>query len=248
MDAARTWRRSAGRHQKIASLKYHNALKCHPSLGGDFAVSPRRDSAGTAPVRQRTQVRESRLGLLFLRFNMSTHQRRDERGWLLPSHSELPDFEEVRRLFVYSKITGLFERRITIGQRAKEGTVAGFMDSGRVYVRFRGKKVAAHRLAWLYVTSVWPRGEIDHINGDPTDNRFQNLRDVCRSTNMENQRLPRSDNKIGVLGVRLKQSGFFEARIWVKGKSIQLGLYKTAEEAHKIYVNAKRRLHQGCTI
>lgn len=46
----------------------------------------------------------------------------------------------------------------------------------------------AHRLVWLYMTGKWPENQIDHDNGDATDNRWVNLDDVTRSKNGMNQK------------------------------------------------------------
>lgn len=62
------------------------------------------------------------------------------------------------------------------------------------------KKYYAHRLAWLYMTGEWPEGDIDHINGQRNDNRWENLREVNRSENLKNAKR-RYDNKTGVTGV-----------------------------------------------
>lgn len=58
---------------------------------------------------------------------------------------------------------------------------------GHMLVRVSGKMYKLHRLAWLYMTGSWPRCHIDHIDGDPTNNRWSNLRDVTRSQNLRNQ-------------------------------------------------------------
>lgn len=47
----------------------------------------------------------------------------------------------------------------------------------------------AHRVAWILSTGSWPDNHIDHINGDPSDNRLENLRDVTRYGNMRNTRI-----------------------------------------------------------
>ena len=56
-------------------------------------------------------------------------------------------------------------------------------------VSFKGKQYLGHRLAWYLHTGDWPEGEIDHINRDPGDNRWENLRDVSRSDNMLNAKV-----------------------------------------------------------
>lgn len=92
----------------------------------------------------------------------------------------------LRELFEYSPDTGVFTRKVGVKGYAA-GSVAG-TDNGHGYIRIRvdGVFYLAHRLAWLYVTGGWPNGEIDHRDRDRSNNRFENLRDVDRSTNLIN--------------------------------------------------------------
>ena len=155
---------------------------------------------------------------------------------------------EARRLFTYDKNTGLFIRRVRSGMRGKVGVVAGRADQGYIRLRVLGGSYAAHRLAWAWEGGAEPKGQIDHINGDRADNRIKNLRDVDVPTNRENQRNARADNSLGVQGVRRRPTGRYEARLWVEGRSIQLGTFLSAEAASAAYVAEKRNRHRGCTI
>ena len=155
---------------------------------------------------------------------------------------------EAKRLFTYDADTGLFIRRVRSGMKGKVGLVAGKADQGYVRLRVLGKSFAAHRLAWAWETGAEPSGQIDHINGDRSDNRVENLRDVDAKTNQENLRRAKADNALGVLGVRLRPTGRYEARLRVDGKPIQIGTFLSSEDAHAAYLAAKRRLHGGCTI
>ena len=87
----------------------------------------------------------------------------------------------------------------------------------------------AHRLAWFMHYGEWPKDEIDHINGDATDNRIENLRDVSTKENGRNKSI-HVNNTTGVTGVS-KRNGKFRATIKVDGKSKELGLYDTLEAA-----------------
>jgi hypothetical protein len=104
----------------------------------------------------------------------------------------------------------------------------------------------AHRLAWFYVHGVWPPVLIDHINGKRSDNRIVNLRLADWRLNMENKRRE-SYNSTGLLGVKPNGKGF-AARIGSRGVEHHLGTFRTPEEAHAAYVEAKRRLHKGGTL
>jgi hypothetical protein len=109
------------------------------------------------------------------------------------------------------------------------------------------KRYAEHRLAWLYFYGSWPALFIDHINGNRSDNRISNLRDVPLVVNNQNQREPRGNNTNGFLGVRVRNERIY-AEIAVNGKSIKLGNFPSKEAAHEAYVQAKRKLHPGCTL
>ena len=58
----------------------------------------------------------------------------------------------------------------------------------------------AHRIIWAMTTGAWPKGRIDHANGDKSDNRIQNLRDVTCAENSRNQKRYKN-NASGVTGV-----------------------------------------------
>lgn len=103
-----------------------------------------------------------------------------------------------------------------------------------------------HRLAWMYVYGEFPK-VIDHINGIKTDNRIENLRSVDQKTNVENVVKPRKHNQSGVLGA-YKKSNKFQSRIRINGKNIYLGVFDTAQDASKAYLEMKRKHHLGCTI
>lgn len=73
---------------------------------------------------------------------------------------------------------------------------------------------------------------IDHINGDPTDNRRCNLRACTPKENARNARKPRS-NESGTLGVSKTSTGRYRARIMVDRKEVCLGIFDTIDEAKR---------------
>lgn len=62
----------------------------------------------------------------------------------------------------------------------------------------------AHRIIWAMVNGCEPSSQIDHINGDPSDNRIENLRLVDCMANARNQRI-RANNTSGIMGVYWKR-------------------------------------------
>jgi hypothetical protein len=82
---------------------------------------------------------------------------------------------------------------------------------------------------------------VDHINGNGLDNRRSNLRICSHSENMKNCKRYTS-NKSGYKGVGF-HNGKWRARINIDRKSIFLGHFSTAEEAHAAYCEAAKRLY-----
>ncbi len=155
--------------------------------------------------------------------------------------------EFVRASLHYDPETGVFTRRLAAGNKPA-GSVSGTrLTRGYLGLGIGGFKVNAHRLAFLYMTGEWPKGVVDHINGITSDNRWCNLRDVSLSQNSENQRRAKARSASGYLGVSLLK-GRPRAAIRVNKKLIHLGTFDTPEAAHQAYVEAKRKLHAGCTI
>lgn len=155
--------------------------------------------------------------------------------------------EQLRAAVFYDPATGIFTRKIN-SSRMKAGDPCGSMHKkGHLEFFVLSKLHKAHRLAWLYMTGEWPRGMIDHINGDKTCNSWSNLRDVDNRTNSENRSRANKNNILGVLGIHRHKTGKFEPRIRVDGQAIYLGLYETVEEAKAIHLAAKIKFHEGAT-
>ena len=102
-------------------------------------------------------------------------------------------------------------------------------------------KCYAHRVIWAMQTGEWPADDIDHINGDRADNRWENLRAVERKDNARNAKR-RSTNTSGMMGVQWHPAlGKWRARIMVDGRSIALGCYHSLEDACAARKSAERR-------
>lgn len=140
----------------------------------------------------------------------------------------------------YDPDTGIFTRRVARG-RYPAGSVAGCSDHyGYQVIRIDDVLYKAHRLAWLYMTGEWPHDDIDHINGQPSDNRFSNLRQASAAQNLANRGLQKN-NTTGVTGVYWERSsGKWMAGIMVGQRSINLGLHETFEGAR----SARRRAEE----
>lgn len=111
------------------------------------------------------------------------------------------------------------------------GTLVKKKKKTYVKINFSGKNYYAHRIAYAMWFGEWPKGEIDHVNGDSTDNSIKNLRQVDRKENCKNISLL-SDSKSGYCGVNWHSpSGKWRARVKVDGKEHYVGLFDDPEEA-----------------
>ena len=151
--------------------------------------------------------------------------------------TEMITQERLIELFSYNADTGEFlwrkkwrgcRKNLSAGSRNKKGYIS---------IGIKGIVYYAHRLAWLYVTGNFPVDMIDHINGNRSDNRFDNLRECTMSQNGANSG-KRPCNTSGYKGVcwrREKEK--FDARCTIKGKTNWLGYFDTAEKASAAYEN-----------
>ena len=129
------------------------------------------------------------------------------------------------------------------------GDKAGTMLNGRIAINVDGRRYLAHRLAWLYVYGEAPGKFIDHIDGNPANNRISNLRLCSQSENLQNQRRAKANSRSGFLGVSWrKQTKKWRAVICIGRKAKELGHFDSPEEAHAAYVAAKRIYHPFCSI
>ena len=101
-------------------------------------------------------------------------------------------------------------------------------------LRFTGGAYAGKYYARIYMDAP-EHLQVDHINGNPLDNRKVNLRLVTRIQNMANQ-LPSSTKLSGLpKGVYKGKGGKFGVRLTCKGQSYSLGAHSTPEEAEAAY-------------
>lgn len=144
--------------------------------------------------------------------------------------------EEARNLFHYDPVTGVLIRKVTVGNTAKVGWIAGSIsNTGHLTVRVNGGLYLVHRIIWLIQTGEWPKCVIDHINCIPSDNRWDNLRDAEHYQNRANGRIYKN-NTSGLKGVSFdKSKNKWEAYIRSDNKKVSLGRFATPEEAHEAY-------------
>lgn len=157
--------------------------------------------------------------------------------------------ELLQQALAYDPDSGVFTWTSAAWHKRNRGAIAGSKkQNGYIEIQFQGKMLKAHRIAWLLCYGeLAPDAQIDHIDGDRSNNRLINLRLVNHSTNQQNKHWARTDSATGLLGVSKNGRGW-RAEILVEGKKMNLGTYATPALAHQAYVTAKRVYHEGCTI
>ena len=152
--------------------------------------------------------------------------------------------ERLKELLHYDEDTGIFTRIKQVGSRGLVGDIAGSLNHGYLQIMVDGEIYLSHRLAWLYVNGVWPKDQIDHIDGTRSNNRILNLREATMSENLQNLRKALSSNKTGLLGASWhKCRSKFQAQIVINRKKHHLGYFDNAQTAHHAYLKAKQKLH-----
>jgi hypothetical protein len=95
-----------------------------------------------------------------------------------------------------------------------------------------GKSYPAHRVIYFLHTGVWPKGVVDHINGNPHDNRPENLRDITQSENTKSYGPAHKDSTSNFRGVHwFKRDSKWQSQIFCKGKKYHLGYFDSEREA-----------------
>ena len=159
-------------------------------------------------------------------------------------------------IFSYNQESGEITWRVAISKNAP-GAIAGTRKTNKhnrnlgIVIAYKNRYYGAHRIAWVLANQAEiPDGMlIDHINGDPCDNRISNLRLATSEINNQNIRRAKSRSMSGLLGATWnKHDKAWTARIVVNKVKRFIGGFKTKEEAHAAYIKAKRQLHEGCTI
>lgn len=131
------------------------------------------------------------------------------------------------------------------GQVLKNGKVMGYKNSaGYLYLNVTGKTYPIHGIVFLMHYGYLPK-MIDHINGDRTDNRIENLRE-CNLTQNNCNTKKRLDNTSGYKNVGWhKKANKWAVQIQVNGKKKHIGIFEDLELADLVAQEARNKYHKG---
>lgn len=156
----------------------------------------------------------------------------------IEKRARIETFEYLDQILFYDSETGLL-----FWKKLFPGKIAGTAIQGVIKVALERLDFKAHRLCWILFYGKAPAEGmvIDHINGDPHDNRISNLRECMQAENSRNAKKPKN-NTTGYKGVSWSPRTImkYRAYICVDRRQIHLGLYPTAELAHAAYLKAAK--------
>lgn len=137
---------------------------------------------------------------------------------------------------------GNLVRRIDT-KKTKAGQIVGSKNSeGYLKFRFKYTTYTVHRVIYLLTHKEVPEC-VDHINGNVSDNRPENLRAAVIQTNAYNAKI-QVNNTSGCKGVHhLKDGHGYQANINYNGKRKFLGTFKTFEDAKEFISLAREMVH-----
>jgi hypothetical protein len=155
---------------------------------------------------------------------------------------DLPSCDELKRLFKIEN--GKLINKINRGSHSKKDMLAGWIDeTGYQKVRLNGSKYQAHRIIWKMAYNEEPKGFVDHIDGDRSNNNLKNLRVVDHKENSKN-RGKSKNNTSGFTGVSWnKKLEKWVVNIKINGVLKYLGCFDNIEQAVQVRKNEQNSLN-----
>lgn len=152
--------------------------------------------------------------------------------------------ERLNKLFCYDPKTGILTNKIKRSSRAIKGAISGKVnDQGYLCVCVDRVCVRVHRLVFAMYYGKWPKQQIDHSNGNRSDNRIENLREATHSQNLQNTK-KRENNTSGVHGVHWsKRAKKWQVQIEHQRKRIYIGIFENLTDATFARKEAEKKYH-----
>ena len=130
------------------------------------------------------------------------------------------------------------------GKKDCLGKIAGYIKkNGYGLVRVAGKQHLLHRIIFLHHHGFLPQ-EVDHIDGDPRNNKIENLRAAIHEQNMKNSK-NYSTNKSGTRGVTWhKRTQKWQVDVQVNKRTCYLGTFADKELAELVSIEARDLMYK----
>lgn len=171
----------------------------------------------------------------------------------------LPTPDELRQLLRYEPETGRLFWRERLEQTGHDrhfnvrfaGRRAGYTrGDGYWMVSLYGRRCYCHRVIWAIAYGEWPASDLDHIDGNQSNNALCNLRMATRSENQRNRGSHQGSGSqfIGVYWHKAARKWAAEVRLpktdeEARGRKLYLGLFDNETDAALAYDNVARVAH-----
>ena len=127
---------------------------------------------------------------------------------------------------------------------AKIGDEVGYFTGRYFATKLNGKRQQVSRLIYMYHHGNMPE-IVDHINGNTSDNRIENLREATALGNNHNRSIAKN-NKSGIKGVFFSnQMNKWKTQITINYKQIHLGYYDDKDLAELVVSEARNKYHKS---
>lgn len=150
----------------------------------------------------------------------------------------IPD--SVKDVFLYEPTTGIVSWKVARGTKTI-GAEAGTVDKlGYIRIQYAKRMYLAHRIAWFLYYGTQPSGVLDHVDGNPSNNRIDNLRKATHSQNMQNAstRIGRS----GVKNITWKRNAW-TVRFILNGKRKEFGRFQDLDLAKEFASKVRIKIY-----
>jgi hypothetical protein len=114
--------------------------------------------------------------------------------------------------------------------------------TGYIYVKLDGKIYSAHKLIFIMFNGYMPK-VVDHIDGNPLNNKIENLRAATQQQNCWNT-VTRRTNTSGIKNVSWnKESKKWKVSMRINRKMKNIGFFHDLELAELVAIEARNKYH-----
>lgn len=133
--------------------------------------------------------------------------------------------------------------KISRGGKAQKGSVAGRkVKHNYTQIEVDRKTYYLHRLVFIYHNGYCPK-VIDHIDGNPANNKLENLREATLSENQMNSKISKN-NSTGMKNVNWNtEANKYRVELSVNGRNKFIGYFDDPELAELVAIEARDKYH-----